>query len=55
MQVKAELVPVILKLAKQVDWFTPRVSACGLFALSMSKVSSDAQVSKDLREVRRKV
>merc|ERR1711971_968301 len=49
-QAKAELVPVTLKLAKQMDWFTPRVSACGLFALCLSKVSSDAQVSKDLRE-----
>lgn len=49
-QIKSDYLPIILRLAKHMDWFTPRVSACGLFALAMSKVGSDAASSKELRE-----
>lgn len=49
-QVKSDFLPIILRLAKHMDWFTPRVSACGLFPLAMTKVGSDAGPSKDLRE-----
>ena len=49
-QVKAEFLPLVLGLAKHMDWFTPRVSACGLFPLAMQKLSGDQAASKELRE-----
>jgi serine/threonine-protein phosphatase 2A regulatory subunit A len=49
-QIKAEFLPIVLSLAKHMEWFTPRVSACGLFALAMQKLSGDVAASKELRE-----
>mmetsp|Transcript_53602 Transcript_53602/g.123223 ORF Transcript_53602/g.123223 Transcript_53602/m.123223 type:complete len:595 (-) Transcript_53602:91-1875(-) len=52
-QVQGHLVPTVLKLARTSDWFTPRVSACGLFALaykaSVDGVNDTAQ-GKELSE-----
>ena len=49
-QVKAEFLPIVLVLSRHMEWFTPRVSACGLFPLAMQKLSGDAAASKELRE-----
>ena len=53
-QVKSELQPIILGLAKNEPTgpWVPRVSACGLFATAMSKLSGDEGSSKELREAR---
>ena len=48
-QIKAEFLPIVLSLAKHMEWFTPRVSACGLFPLAMQKLSGDAAASQELR------
>ena len=41
--VQTLVVPIALKLARTLEWFTPRVSACGLFALSFKAVADDAR------------
>lgn len=51
-QVKSELQPIILGLAKSDSGWVPRVSACGLFATAMGKLSADEGSSKELREAR---
>ena len=40
-QLQEHLVPMAKRLAKQTDWFTPRVSACGIFPLAYSCVAAD--------------
>ena len=40
----------MLSLAKHMEWFTPRVSACGLFPLAMQKLGGDAAASQELRD-----
>jgi len=40
--------PIAFKLAETMDWFTPRVSACGLFALSY-RAAPDEEMKKKLR------
>ena len=57
-QLQAHLVPLVLRLAEQMDWFTPRVSACGLCALAFSacergSMEADQQIRRAAREVHR--
>lgn len=49
-QIKAEFLPIVLSLAKHMEWFTPRVSASGLFPLAMQKLGGDAAASQELRD-----
>ena len=48
--VQTLVVPIALKLARTLEWFTPRVSACGLFPLAMQKLSGDAAASQERRD-----
>jgi serine/threonine-protein phosphatase 2A regulatory subunit A len=50
--VQALFVPIALKLARNAEWFTPRVSACGLFALSFKAVADDASAAALRGELR---
>jgi len=49
-QIHTHLVPTVLKLARTLDWFTPRVSACGLFALAYKASEQDPAQGKELCE-----
>lgn len=49
-QLQQHLAPLVLRLAKSSDWFTPRVSACGLFAAAY-KACADAPQGVELRDV----
>jgi serine/threonine-protein phosphatase 2A regulatory subunit A len=48
--VAEHVVPVITKLA-QGDWFTAKVSACGLFASAYGRLGSDAGAKTTLRQL----
>ena len=50
--VQTLVVPIALKLARTLEWFTPRVSACGLFALSFKAVADDASAAALRGELR---
>lgn len=48
-QLQTHLAPIVLRLARNKDWFTPRVSACGLVALAYSACAG-TPVAAELRE-----
>lgn len=48
-QLQTHLAPIVLRLARNKDWFTPRVSACGLVALAYS-ACADTPIAAELRE-----
>ena len=49
-QLQQHLAPLVLRLAKSSDWFTPRVSACGLFAAAY-KACAESPQGVELRSV----
>jgi len=48
-QLQTHLAPIVLRLARNKDWFTPRVSACGLVALAYS-ACAHTPIAAELRE-----
>ena len=49
-QLQTHLAPLVLRLARNKDWFTPRVSASGLVALAYSACEDAPAVGAELRE-----
>ena len=49
-QLRTHLAPIVLRLARNKDWFTPRVSACGLVALAYSACADAPTLGVELRE-----
>ena len=47
-QLQTHLAPLVLRLARNKDWFTPRVSASGLVALAYSECEDAPAVGAEL-------